>query len=162
MKLFRRMIGCSERGATLLEACIAVPPLLFLIFSVVDLSRGVTQYLVLTRAIYESVRFSSRIADLTPTCGKNFTGCQGSGGNETSINRAMRVLNEYGITNASVTMDVSEASTNSSGFVRTYKKIRATVEMPFESITPLYRVIPIRTTITFTDLFRDDVQELRR
>lgn len=61
----RNARGRAEEGQSILEMAIVLPILLLLLVSVVDLARAFDAYIVLTNAVREGARFSSRDLDLT-------------------------------------------------------------------------------------------------
>ncbi len=147
----------ENTGASMLEMAIALPVFLILLMGTVDLGLAIRQYLSVTRATYEGIRYGAGLYD-------NKIGCSGpecpSGSvSNQNINfieaRVRQILTIQGYENADVTLKVEEKIDARNDSDYTYKIIKATIDVPFNAILPFFRIIPIRTNITFTDLYKD-------
>lgn len=55
----------AERGTAMLEFMIVLPFLLTMIFGVVDLSRAISQYMMLSEAVSQGVRYAGSVSNLS-------------------------------------------------------------------------------------------------
>ena len=147
-----------QNGTSMLELAIAMPVMLVLLMGVVDLGLALNQYLTITRATYEGLRYGASLYDNKPGC--NGPECQSPSDNSnTNLNdmggRIKMILGMQGYSSSNVTLQTVEATTMQSDVEHTFNVIKATVEVPFHGLLPFFKMIPIRATITFTDLYKD-------
>lgn len=57
----------SERGVAMVETCVVLPFLFFLIFATYELGAALNEYLTLTRVVYEGSRYAATIPGLEKT-----------------------------------------------------------------------------------------------
>lgn len=161
----------QQNGVAMLEMAIALPVVLILLIGVVDLSMAIDKYIMVSRATYEAVRFGAKIKDLPtacmgPACKEGKNSSQSVASFETMNNRIVQVMDRVGLNKPRDELQVTIEVTNSGQLdndqsVRglrgySYKQINATVQIKHNAIFPLFNLIPIKTTISFSDLFKDN------
>lgn len=145
----------------MLEVAIVLPVMLLLLMGTIDLGMALNHYLAVTRATYEGLRYGAGLWDNQPGCkGPECAQADSSNSNLDSIDaRVRQILRMKGYTEADVTLRIEQAMSTEGSVTYEYNILKSTVEVPFNAIMPFYKFIPIRTTITFTDLYKDTVSQ---
>ena len=152
----------QQNGTSLLELAITLPVLLILMMGIVDLGKALNHYLRVTRATYEGLRYGAGLYANTPGC----VGPECASNTQPTDNlsemdgRVKKILKMQGYDAALVTIDSSKATTTQSGVQRSFNIIKATVEVPYMTLFPFINKVPIKTTISFTDLYKDDTSNV--
>ena len=158
----------SAKGATLLEMAIGLPVLLILLMGTIDLGLALDQYLSVSRATYEGLRYGAGLYDNQVGCvgyeceqAKSAATTDSAKVNLRSIEgRINKILVARGYVNPKLTMDIEKETQIEGGNEYTYNVIKTTVEVPYIGLLPFFKFIPMKISISFTDLYRDDVEQL--
>lgn len=150
----------NQSGTSFLEFAVGLPIILLLLMGTVDLGMAVNQYLAITRATYEGMRYGASLYNNQPGC--KGPECLPEDQSNTNLNeidgRIKQILSLQGYTNSSVTVKSTTWVDTQNGENHEYNMLQATVEVPFQSTMPLFDLFPIRAEIKFSDLFRDVIQ----
>jgi Flp pilus assembly protein TadG len=146
----------SERGATLIEAAIAIPLLLLFIFGLVEFGRYVTMTSTVTNASREATRYAAGTGIASGTTPR-YADCDGM----RDAAQELGVLGEP--TDGQITLQYDEGpgtsvflncsgSTVDKDLIETGDRIIATVTVPYQPIAPLVSTFlgPTNLSVTTT------------
>lgn len=160
-----RIINKKQNGTAMLETALVLPVVLILLMGVVDLGRAISQYLTISRAAYEGVRYVGKLrgnsdssisratGSTNPTQNISYTDQDSYDNLMAGSSRIELMLKEQGIKQVKSNINVTKEVSGNMTFMR----IQTDVEIPFNAFFPVFRLLKIKTSVTSSDLFQDKV-----